>query len=141
MSKMKKCKDCGAEISKSAKTCPNCGKNLTHPVLRGVLLAVFIIIIVAVIVNPSDNNTTSTGTDVVQNQEKMTLEKFNNIETGMTYQEVIDIIGEEGTLSTESSYGNQTMQIYYWYASNGISNATVSFQNGKVTAKSQIGLE
>lgn len=141
MAKMKICKDCGAEVSKSAKICPKCGKNLTHPVLRGVLLAFFIIIIVGVIVSPSDNNTTQTGTDTIQNQEKMTLEKFNKIETGMTYQQVVDIAGEEGTLSTESSYADQTMEIYYWYASNGISNATVSFMNGKVTAKSQVGLE
>lgn len=73
--------------------------------------------------------------------EKLTLDKFYQIEAGMTYQQVVDIVGEEGTLSTESSYENQTMQIYYWYASNGISNATISFMNGKVTAKSQIGLE
>lgn len=59
----------------------------------------------------------------------------------MTYQEVVDIMGEEGTLSTESSYGSQTMKIYYWYASNGISNATISFMNGEVSAKSQIGLK
>ena len=32
------------------------------------------------------------------------------------------------------------LKIYYWYAKNGISNATISFMNGKVTAKSQIGL-
>lgn len=141
MSKMRKCKDCGAEISKSAKTCPNCGKNLKTHIVRNVFLVVILIGIIAVIVSPKENDSALTGTDIVQNQEKMTLEKFNKIETGMTYQEVVDIIGEEGTLSTESSYGNQTMQIYYWYASNGISNATVSFQNGKVTAKSQIGLE
>ena len=141
MAKMKICKDCGAEVSKSAKTCPKCGKNLTHPVLRGLLLAFLIIIIVGIIVSPRDNNTTQTGTDTIQNQEKMTLEKFNEIETGMTYQQVVDIVGKEGTLSTESSYGDQTMKIYYWYASNGISNATVSFMNGKVTAKSQVGLE
>lgn len=73
--------------------------------------------------------------------EKATLEKFNKISTGMTYQEVVDIMGEEGTLSTESSYGSQTMQVYSWSASNGISNATVSFMNGKVSGKSQIGLK
>lgn len=72
--------------------------------------------------------------------DKMTLEKFNKIQTGMTYKQVVEIIGSDGTLSTESSYGNQSMQIYYWYASNGISNATISFTNGKVSAKSQIGL-
>ena len=90
----------------------------------------------------NDNNiTTQTGTDIVQTQEKITLEKFNKIETGMTYQQVVDIIGEEGTLSTESAYGDQSMKIYYWYSSNGITNATISFMNGKVSAKSQIGLD
>lgn len=87
-------------------------------------------------------NEVASSLEVDQDSEdKMTLSKFNQIENGMTYEEVVAIIGSEGTLSTESSYGNQTMQVYYWYASNGISNATVSFINGKVTAKSQIGLE
>ena len=72
--------------------------------------------------------------------DKMTLDKFNQIENGMSYEEVVDIVGSEGTLSTESSYGNQTMKIYYWYASNDIANATVTFMNNEVTAKSQIGL-
>lgn len=139
---MKVCKDCGTEVSSSAKKCPKCGKDRTHPVLRGILLAILIIVVIGVVMGPTDeNNTTETGSSITQEQEKMTLEKFNKIKTGMTYKEVVAIAGEEGTLSTESSYGNQTMKIYYWYSSNGISNATVSFMNGKVTAKSQIGLE
>ena len=75
-----------------------------------------------------------------ESPDKMTLDKFNQIQTGMTYEQVVAIVGSEGTLSTESAYGNQSMKIYYWYASNGISNATISFTNGKVSAKSQIGL-
>lgn len=139
---MKICKECGAEISKSAKVCPKCGKKFTHPVLRGILLVIIVIGVIGAVVSPNDSsNTTQTGTGIVQNQEKMTLEKFNKIETGMTYQQVVEIAGEEGTLSTESAYANQTMKIYYWYASNGIANATVSFMNGKVTSKSQIGLD
>lgn len=139
---MKVCKDCGTEISKSAKTCPKCGKKLKHTGLRIVLGLIIIIIGIGAIA--SSNTTTDNNTKPVNSQtqeEKMTLEKFNKIETGMTYQQVVDIAGEEGTLSTESSYGDQTMKIYYWYAKNGISNATVSFMNGKVNAKSQIGLE
>ena len=139
---LKYCKECGTEVSSSAKKCPKCGKDRTHPVLRGVLLVILIIGVIGAAGGASDEtNTTETGTNIVQEQTKMTLEKFNKIETGMTYQQVVDIAGEEGTLSTESSYANQTMKVYYWYASNGISNATVSFMNGKVTAKSQIGLE
>lgn len=140
---MKVCKDCGTEVSKSAKSCPKCGRKLKHTALRVILGIIIIIIGICSLTGDTTNtqNTTQTGSSITQKQEKMTLEKFNKIKTGMTYKEVVEIAGEEGTLSTESSYGSQSMKIYYWYASNGISNATVSFMNGKVTAKSQIGLE
>lgn len=137
---MKKCKECGSEISSSANVCPKCGKKLKSTGIR-VLVGIAIIFVgICCGISISQNNTTSTGSGIVQEQTKVTLEKFNKIETGMTYQQVVNIIGEEGTLSTESSYGNQSMKVYYWYASNKISNATVSFMNGKVTAKSQVGL-
>ena len=41
---MKACKDCGREISKSAKSCPGCGKNLK----KGKKLIVFLIIVVII---------------------------------------------------------------------------------------------
>lgn len=137
---LKICKECGTEISKSAKICPKCGKKLQHTGLRVFIGIVIIFIGISSIIS-SNYTTTKTGTDIVQTQEKITLEKFNKIKTGMTYQQVVDIIGEKGTLSTESAYGNQSMKIYYWYSSNGITNATISFMNGKVSAKSQIGLD
>ena len=136
---MKKCKDCGAEISKSAKTCPHCGKKQKHTGLTTVLI--ILVILLGVGVATSINDTTNPTSSQTSENVKATLEKFNQIQTGMTYQEVVEIMGEEGTLSTESSYGDQTVQIYYWYAKNGISNATISFTNGVVSAKSQIGLE
>lgn len=138
---LKVCKECGAEVSKSAKICPKCGKKLKHTGLRVFIGIIVLFIGIGVIMSSGQNSTTQTENNITINQEKITLEKFNNIETGMTYQQVVDIIGEEGKLSTESAYGDQSMQIYYWYSSNGISNATVSFMNGKVTAKSQIGLD
>ena len=134
---MKKCKECGAEISSSAKTCPHCGKKQKYTGL--VIFIAIIVIFFGIIVANSINDTLHSPQN--QNNTKVTLEKFNQIQTGMTYQQVVDIIGEEGTLSTESSAGNQTMQIYYWYAQNEISNATISIMNGKVNAKSQIGLD
>lgn len=153
---MKICKECGAEVSKSAKVCPKCGKKLKHTGLIVFIVIIVIFICLGAIISSNNNTTTTstttqTGTNVVQTQKeetseedtsgKATLEKFNKIETGMTYQQVVDIMGAEGTLSTESSFGNQSMQIYYWYASNGISNATISFMNGEVSGKTQIGLK
>lgn len=47
--KMKKCKACGNEIAKSAKTCPHCGaKNKKkHPVLIGIIVVVALIVVIA----------------------------------------------------------------------------------------------
>lgn len=137
---MKNCKECGSKISSNAKVCPKCGKKLKHTGIRALVGIAIIFIGIYCSISITQNNTTPTGSSITQEQTKVTLEKFNKIETGMTYQQVIDIIGEEGTISTESSYGNQSMKVYYWYASNKIANATISFMNGKVTAKSQVGL-
>lgn len=56
MSKLCKCKACGAEIAKSAKTCPQCGaKNKRkHPVL-GVLLLLFGILLIAAALGDGDS--------------------------------------------------------------------------------------
>lgn len=150
---LKSCSECGAQVSTSASKCPKCGKKLKH---TGLYLCIVILVSGLAIVlgigaaasikgesavNLAWNNYKNAISNEENHENKITLEKFNQIENGMTYEEVVSIIGEEGTLSTESSYGSQAMRIYGWYASNGISNATVSFMNGKVNGKSQIGLE
>lgn len=136
------CKECGAQISTSASKCPKCGKKLKHTglIILIMILAVFIGI-GAGIIHQEIKNPGTIITNTQDQKQKVTLEKFNQIQTGMTYDEVVSIIGEEGTLSTESSYGNANMKIYYWYSEDGITNATISFMNGKVEAKSQIGLK
>lgn len=143
---LKKCKDCGAEISKSAKVCPQCGKSQRMPVwLRAILIIFLLMIMVAAAAsNNSDNTSTVNSNNVFESKSQSgvaTLEIFNQVEIGMSYEEVVQLVGAEGTLSTESGYANQTMKVYYWYSSNGISNMTISFMNGKVSAKNQIGLD
>ena len=64
---MKKCKECGEEISSSAKKCPKCGKDqrnffMKHPVLYTIL----IIIIIAVATSFGGNNTGNTTENQVQ---------------------------------------------------------------------------
>lgn len=104
------------------------------------IIAVVCSIVVVTLLIIDDKNDLESTTSQVQNTT-ITLEKFEQIEMEMTYQEVVNIIGEEGTLSTESLYGGQSMEIYCWYDSTGVSNATISFMNGRVTGKSQIGLK
>ena len=139
---MKICKECGTEVSRRAKICPHCGKKLKSSAFRIFIGILILLMGIGIIASSGENNTSQTNANTIEiQQQKITLEKFNRLENGMTYEQVVNIIGEEGTLSTESSYGKESFKIYYWKAANGISNATISFSNGKLTAKSQIGLD
>lgn len=71
----------------------------------------------------------------------ITAEMYDKIETGMTIDEVVNIIGGEGALASESEVGGLNAQVYTWYGKDGISNANITFSNGKVQSKAQIGLE
>lgn len=70
-----------------------------------------------------------------------TLEKFNQIEVGMTYEEVCDIMGAEGELIAEGGSGDMVMQSYSWKGKKAGSSLHVSCTNGVVGAKAQSGLE
>lgn len=83
----------------------------------------------------------SSGNSSLQ-EESITLDEFYQIETGMTYSEVVEIIGCDGELMSESSLIDSTYQIYTWKGSGSIgANANVSFANGAVTSKAQSGLK
>ncbi len=53
MSNLKNCPSCNHEVSKSAKTCPNCGKKLKMGIFKKGLIAVILLIVIAVIMQPS----------------------------------------------------------------------------------------
>ena len=79
------------------------------------------------------------------NSRYITLAEFEAIKPGMTYAEVVEIIGGEGTLNSETDLGmgeEYITQIYSWDAEGAftVGNATVSFQGGKVISKAQLGL-
>ena len=144
---LKICKECGAEVS-SKGVCPKCGKDQRNFFVKHKFITFLLVVIVlGVIVGASGNsnkpdNSVSAGITTVQKQEKLNLEKFNKIETGMTYDQVVEIIGEEGTVLSESEIANIKTAIYSWYGEGSIgANANVTFQNGKVTAKAQFGLK
>lgn len=78
--------------------------------------------------------------DTSTNTKYATLDKFNQIETGMTYEEVVEIMGSEGTVMSETEVIDIKTTMYYWYAKNGIANMNIMIQNDKVVSKAQIGL-
>lgn len=74
----------------------------------------------------------------------ITLSEFNDIQNGMTYEQVCEIIGDSGELLSEVDLGigsEYATEIYVWEGHGGLgANANVTFQGGVVVSKAQIGL-
>ena len=108
------CKECGAEVSKSANVCPKCGKRLKHTKLR-VIIGVILLLIGLGILFSADtttntSNNSSSNNQVVQAKEKFTLvsSEMNNDSLGGCYI--------EGTIQNNTnktySYAQVTFNIY-----------------------------
>lgn len=140
------CNVCGKEISSDAKRCPNCGAKVKKkiPVWRKVIAIPLLIVGIIGIIGAFSESGESSGAE----DHEVTMQEFMDIKSGMTYSEVVNIIGFEGELTSQVDLGeieildeklDTNTEIYIW--KNVMSNATVVFQGGKVTSKSQIGLE
>ena len=78
---------------------------------------------------------------------KYTLDKFNQVQTGMTYDQVKSIMGDAGQVTTESkspSIPGVSDEIiikgYEWQNPDG-SNMQIMFMNNQVDTKAQAGLK
>lgn len=74
----------------------------------------------------------------------VSLDEFNQIKNGMTYEEVVKIIGGEGNMLSESGdKGTDFHTAIYDYKGEGDfgANANFTFQGGKLQNKSQFGLK
>lgn len=75
------------------------------------------------------------GEDNAVDTAKVTYENFLNIKMGQSYGEIAALLGE----GKESSSSDIDATIYRWNGK-GISNISVTVQNGIITAKTQAGL-
>lgn len=78
------------------------------------------------------------------NEPTISLAEFNEIKTGMSYEEVCEIIGSEGELLSESGESGSDYHtvMYMWDGEGSIgANANAMFQGGKLISKAQIGLK
>lgn len=77
--------------------------------------------------------------------ETISLEEFNQIQAGMTYDQVKAIIGSDGELISDVDIGMGEQYhtvIYTWYGNKTTgANANFTFQGGKLLSKAQIGLK
>ena len=112
---------------------------------------IIIVIIIAVAVsqgtntNPTEQSSANAESLTNTVDTKISLEEFNQIETGMNYEQVVGIIGVEGTVMSETDItgdGQYKTTIYSWEGEGSIgANANVTFQAGKVVSKAQFGLK
>lgn len=87
---------------------------------------------------------TATSSTVMENQKKesININHFSNINEGMTYKEVKDLIGFEGDLLLEEGveHSTQIKQIFAWKGSDPTTLVEITFLDGKVHSKVQQGL-
>ena len=83
--------------------------------------------------------------DVRTDDTVVTLVKFDQIRKGMTYNQIVEIVGEEGVVFSDSSLEDdldgQIKTIVYEWKNGDFSGLKVIIKGGKLFEKSQSGLE
>jgi hypothetical protein len=78
----------------------------------------------------------------MEESKPLTIDKFNQVSMGMTYEEVYGVIGVHGVEQSRTQFGETTTVMIQWQ-NPGImaGNMHVMFQNGKASSKAQFGLK
>ena len=108
MSKMMTCRTCGANIAKSAKTCPHCGaKRKKHTVLGTILTVLGVLLIIGALGGNPDN-AGSSGSAAESNAAKA--DDIFYAESGgklALEQEPVIVNGQYGNLSVDGAIVNE----------------------------------
>lgn len=152
---MKKCKECGNDVSTQAESCPKCGAVLKKKTgcLGYIGAGILILFVLGVIGSLMNESTTSSskpeaGLKIPSlGKQIVTFDEYQKIQNGMSYSGVVSIIGAEGEEMSRNKIDgvpgvmNSVETIMYqWVNSNG-SNMNAMFQNDKLMQKAQFGLK
>ena len=94
-------------------------------------------------VDPNATASPSTSATTV----KVSNAQYEQVQNGMTYEQVVGIMGGEGQQLSESTYNDSngnpvTLKIYYWEGQGETgANVSITFQGDVVTTKSSYGLQ
>ncbi len=96
---------------------------------------------------PTDSSPTNAGnaaskpsTTTASKSAGLTLDKYNQIKNGMSYQEVVSVVGSEGTEVMSSGEGKYKVTSYQWKGEN-FEFLTIVLMGDKVTSKTQANLK
>ena len=70
-----------------------------------------------------------------------TLENFNRIETGMSYDTVVALFGAPGVVQMELDIGDPAYKTVNYQWGDGFEYCAITFQGGKVSMKMQFGMK
>ncbi|MBT9547981.1 MAG: DUF3862 domain-containing protein [Candidatus Sericytochromatia bacterium] len=128
----------------------------TNPLVLGLLGLVGFFVLVGIVGGNQGGNSSTSSNDAAPAaqapvQEKppkppkpksqVTMANYNRLKTGMSYEQVVAILGKAGTeLSSNDIAGYQTV-MYQWEGDSFASNMNAMFQNGKLMQKAQFGLK
>lgn len=83
--------------------------------------------------------------ETVKKEEKklsgVTMDQFVRIKEGMTYNEVVAILGSDGELTSSNELAGYKTVLYTWAGASFASNMNAMFQNDKMISKAQFGLK
>ncbi len=82
----------------------------------------------------------NTSTSPTSSSTSLTMDKYNQIKNGMTYQEVVNIIGKEGNETMSSGEGKYKVESYKWEGED-YQFISVVITGGKVNSKVQANLK
>jgi hypothetical protein len=100
----------------------------------------------------STNNTNTAGNNSQNNVELSTsqpkdttgvnMENYSKLQTGMSYEEVVRILGKQGEEMSSNDIAGYRTVMYMWDGDSGFgANMNAIFQNGKLVSKAQFGLK
>ncbi len=76
-----------------------------------------------------------------QRAAALPLDSYTALKEGMTYDEVVRIVGAPGVERSRSAIGNTVTVLYAWQRRGSPGSMTVMFQNDRLVQKSQFGLD
>ena len=88
----------------------------------------------------SSPSSTSSPASTDSKKTGLTMDKYNQIKNGMSYDEVKTIIGSEGTQTMSSGEGKYKVESYKWDGDD-YQFISVVFMGGKVNSKVQANLK
>ncbi|MGC2237408.1 MAG: hypothetical protein WA584_14695 [Pyrinomonadaceae bacterium] len=90
--------------------------------------------------NTSATSSPSNSSTKSDDKSGLTLDKYNQIKNGMSYKEVVDILGKEGVETMDSGSGKYRVQSFKWEGDD-YKFITIVMTGDKVSSKFQANLK